>query len=284
MITPMRIIELSLRHATSEGTFQSAMQLPEGIAANGFNVVYVLPWMMIDRSQSSSPYAVVDYCTTDDCMGTLQDAANWIHRCHEVGLDVVLDIPLNHTSPNHIWCANADWYSLDESGKEHAPIGTQWKDVIQLNHRNPRVADACLDVLLYWLKLGIDGFRFDAASFIPESVLNKWLVELSGTKHMWCDGVDLRKDHVQFTSFLNHDAIRLARTDLDAWCSIVKSNADCGILYVTNHDTLHNGISPRQDWGNKYDYLLSLLNQSNQHFMLSLSDWINPDSYYSFMS
>ena len=279
----MRIIEISLRHATEEGSFRSAMHLPETIAKAGFNVVYALPWMKMNRRASLSPYAVADYHATDELLGSKEEATDWIHCCHDCGLDVVLDIPLNHTSPFHNWLANEGWYARNKQGRFHAPLGTNWKDVFQLNHNNPWVSEACREVLEFWLDEGVDGFRLDAASFISNSALKDWYSVLSQTKHVWCDESNLASRYGFFTSYLNHRAFQLAESDFDAWQDLVAAPADCGILYLSNHDTLHAGLSPREQWKNQYDSMKNTILNSKHHCLLSWSDWKDSSMSYSFL-
>ena len=283
MIAPMRILELSIRHSSSEGTFQSAMNLPDRIAKDGFDIVYVLPWMKLNRSLSASPYSVVDYLSIDDALGSLRDAHQWIQRCHDVGLDVVLDMPLNHTSPAHHWRANEDWYSRNEEGNAHSPEGTNWSDVLQLNHLNSHVAAACNDVLKFWMDAGIDGFRLDAVSFIPDEILQLWSGDLARAKHVWCDSQSFTKRHPFFTSYLNHEAFELAQVNLNAWVEIVKSPSNGGILYLSNHDTLHRGLSPQDQWKSQYGWMRKVLEDSSKDFMLSWCDWIDSNTRYSFL-
>lgn len=279
----MRILELSIRHSSSEGTFQSAMSLPDCIAKDGFDIVYALPWMKLNREISTSPYSIVDYLATDDSLGNTSDAVEWIQRCHEAGLEVVLDIPLNHTSPAHLWRANEDWYSRDDEGNVHPPIGTNWSDVLQLNHFNSQVASACSEVLKFWLDAGVDGFRLDAASFIPHDIVQEWSGTLARAKHVWCDSQSITKLHPYITSYLNHEAFHLAQVDLNEWVNLVKSPSDGGILYLSNHDTLHRGLSPQDQWGSQYGSMRRLLEDSSKDYMLSWCDWIDANTCYSFL-
>lgn len=280
----MRILELSIPHATDEGTFHSATKLLQSIGNAGFNVVYVLPWFKINRRASPSPYAVVDYYFTNEMLGNIKDAAHWIRCCHDYGLEVVLDIPLNHTSPFHSWRAKDDWYARNEQGEFHAPRGTAWSDVLQLNHQNPQVSKSCAEVLQFWLEQGVDGFRLDAASFISGASLTAWSTVLNRAKHVWCDDVQLAQRYRYFTSFFNHGAFLQAQSNVDAWKDVIASTEDCGILYLSNHDTLLAGRSPRDQWGIQYESMRSSMVTSTHHHLLSWSDWKDPDACYSFLN
>jgi glycosidase len=199
----------------------------------------------------------------------------------------VLDMPLNHTSPVHIWTANSNWYRLNENGEKLAPKGTQWNDVVQLNHDNPMLAQACADVLQFWVTVGIDGFRFDAASFIPDVVLENWISSLhrSFQKELlfWCDSESYSRNRPMFNGFLFHEAFYAAKQDQSKWNPLLQSNLTSAIFYLTNHDTLHACKSPIDEWPIDYQRMRKELECSPHHVMLSWSDWQDPSSSYSFM-
>lgn len=284
----MLIIEVSLRHATPQGTLRAAMELPAQWAGQGINTVFVLPWMEINRERSASPYAITDHMRPDEGLGMLDDAVRWIERCHACGLEVVLDMPLNHTSPDHCWREHDGWYSMDEKGNFHAPRGTDWNDVLQLNHSHPGVIAACEDVLKFWLNIGIDGFRMDAAAFIPPSVLMQWKSSIERVKgrtlHLWCDGADYARQNSFFTSYLYHEAFQTAHHDMEAWKTLLNTSHEGAIFYLSNHDTLHAGKSPAAQWPERYQKMRALLEASSQHVMLSWNDYSDIHGAYSFLT
>ena len=283
----LRILEISIPHATQAGTLQAAMHLPKKIAESGFNTVFVLPWMKVNRALSRSPYACTDYFDVNDTLGCLDDVRQWIKQCHSAGLRVVLDMPLNHTSPEHHWTINDDWYCTDEHGSKLSPSGTDWNDVVQLNHTNTAVVKACEDVLRFWLHQGIDGFRFDAASFISDAVLEGWITFAQGLSQQdllfWCDGEEYRRSRPFFNGFLHHEAIAIARQNFAEWERRAVQVSDDAIFYLTNHDTLHAGKCPLEEWPKSYHHMRNLLEASANDVLLSWSDWQNPSTRYSFM-
>jgi glycosidase len=287
MSQPLRILELSIPHATAQGTLEAAMQLPQRMAQAGFNTVYVLPWMMINREMSVSPFAVVNHHALEPSIGSIEGAIKWIDCCHSNGLSVVLDMPLNHTSPSHSWTTNPGWYSKDHSGNMHSPLGTDWSDVVQLDHSNDAVSEACLNVLRFWVECGVDGFRLDAASFIPRENVEYWIrcirSESKRELHFWCDGHELANSCSDFSAFINHDAFQRAKAGGESWNQLLNLYSESAIFYLTNHDTLHAGRSPKVEWGEYYKDMRNVLDQSNRNAMLSWSDWMNPEEYYSFM-
>ncbi len=283
----LRILEVSIPHATEHGTLAAAMHLPKQWFREGINTVFVLPWMQINRSMSGSPYAVIDHLKVDDALGNLDDAMRWIECCHEQGLQVVLDMPLNHTSPVHCWTEFSHWYICDPAGRAIAPVGTYWNDVIQLNHDEQQVIHAGSEVLKHWLRAGVDGFRLDAASFIPDAAIQQWINELNTmtTKklHWWCDGAQYASERPFFTGYFHHEAFQLALLDNTAWKELLNAPGDGGIFYLTNHDTLQEGVSPAAQWPGRYEQMRELIQVSHHHYMLSLSDYNDIHSTYSFI-
>jgi alpha-glucosidase len=139
-------------------------------------------------------YDVADYCDVDSRFGTLSDFDALLARAHQLGLRVILDYVVNHTSDLHPWFQESassrenpkrDWYIwrdprpdggapnnwLSEFGGSawqwHEPTGQYYyhaylKEQPDLNWRNPDVRRAMHQVLRFWLDRGVDGFRVDA--------------------------------------------------------------------------------------------------------------------------
>ncbi|MCR5300145.1 MAG: hypothetical protein K6D92_04530 [Erysipelotrichaceae bacterium] len=144
-------------------------------------------------SPSYHKYDVVDYYQIDPQFGTEEDLKKLIDECHKRNIIVILDLAINHTSINHEWFkrfaeariaenktdAFYDYYTCvtDETkdkGKTYYPIpGTSYYyegnfsgDMPELNFNNPEVRNEVLNIAKYYIDLGIDGFRFDAAKYI----------------------------------------------------------------------------------------------------------------------
>ncbi len=138
-------------------------------------------------------YDICDYTDVDPLFGTLADLDALVTRAHGAGLRVLLDLVPNHTSDRHPWfvasraardAAKRDWYIwrdpapgggppnnwLSEFGGSawewDAPTGQYYYHAFlrqqpDLNWRNPEVRRAMYDVMRFWLRRGIDGFRVD---------------------------------------------------------------------------------------------------------------------------
>ena len=141
-------------------------------------------------------YDVSDYCGIDEKFGTMADFDRLLEECHRRGLRVIMDMVLNHTSTEHPWFKAAlsdpdsryrDYYIIRKGrirkGKLCPPTnwassftGSAWERIgdtdeyylhlfcreqADLNWENPEVRQALCDALNFWLKKGVDGFRFD---------------------------------------------------------------------------------------------------------------------------
>ncbi|MDO4233333.1 MAG: alpha-glucosidase family protein, partial [Lautropia sp.] len=142
-------------------------------------------------------YDVSDYRDVDPMFGTLADFKALLNRAHELGLKVMIDQVLSHTSDQHPWFeqsrqnrtnARADWYVWADAKKDGTPPnnwlsvfgGSAWQwdtrrkqyylhnfltSQPDLNFHNPKVQDAVLADMKFWLDLGVDGFRLDTVNF-----------------------------------------------------------------------------------------------------------------------
>lgn len=142
-------------------------------------------------------YDVADYRGVDPLFGTLDDFVRLVEACHERGMRVLIDQVLNHSSDQHQWFVEsrssrdndkADWYVWADP-KPDGTVPNNWLSVFggpawswdsrrrqyylhnflssqpDLNFHCPAVQDQLLDDMEFWLKLGVDGFRLDAANF-----------------------------------------------------------------------------------------------------------------------
>ncbi len=142
-------------------------------------------------------YDVSDYCDVDPQFGTLADFDALIARCHDLGLKVIIDQVISHSSNEHPWFAAsrasktgpfADFYIWADPKPDGTPPNN-WPSVFggpawtweparrqfyhhnflnvqpDLNFHNPAVQDAILDTMRFWLDRGVDGFRLDTVNY-----------------------------------------------------------------------------------------------------------------------
>lgn len=145
-------------------------------------------------------YDVADFKDIDPRYGTMDDFKAVIDAAHERDIRVLVDLVVNHTSDQHPWFIDArssldnpkrDWYvwsDTDERYREARVIfldteSSNWtydentnqfywhrffSHQPDLNYDNPEVQEALIDVIDFWLSLGIDGFRADAVPYLYE--------------------------------------------------------------------------------------------------------------------
>ena len=165
------------------------------IASLGVDAVWLSPFFTSPMKDFG--YDVTDYCDVDPVFGTLADFDRLIARAHALGLKIITDLVLAHTSDQHIWFRDsrqsrtgdrADWYVWADAKPDGSPpnnwqsvfVGPAWTwdarrgqyylhnflaEQPQLNLHNSAVQDALLDAARFWLDRGVDGFRFDAINF-----------------------------------------------------------------------------------------------------------------------
>ncbi|TPW05088.1 MAG: alpha-glucosidase [bacterium] len=165
------------------------------IASLGVDGVWLSPFFTSPMKDFG--YDVADYCDVDPVFGTLADFDRLIARARALGLKIITDLVLAHTSDQHAWFRDsrqsrtghrADWYVWAEAKPDGSPPNN-WQSVFagpawtwdarrgqyymhnflpeqpQLNLHNVEVQNALLDVARFWLDRGVDGFRFDAINF-----------------------------------------------------------------------------------------------------------------------
>lgn len=145
-----------------------ALQL-DSIRQIGANVVWFMPIYEVGKVNSvNSPYCIKDYKALNPEFGTMQEFANVVDECHKRGMAVIIDWVANHTSWDNGWIENKDWYTQDGNGNIISPEGTGWLDVADLNFDNADMRLAMIDAMKFWVEnAGVDGFRCDAADFVP---------------------------------------------------------------------------------------------------------------------
>ena len=153
--------------------------------------------------QKDMGYDVSDYTAIDPRFGTMADFEALIARAHDLGLKVIVDQVLSHTSDRHPWfiesraCRDnpkADWYVWADPLPDGSPP-TNWHSHFggpawefdpgrgqyylhnflaaqpDLNFHNAEVVDALLETCRFWLERGLDGFRLDTVNYYYHDAL-----------------------------------------------------------------------------------------------------------------
>ena len=178
-----------------QGIIDRMDYLNDGDDGDGLSLGVEGLWLSpIFTSASYHKYDVDDYYAIDPAFGTEEDLRQLVELCHERNVKVILDLVINHTGTHNPWFeafAEAhrsgdtdspyyDFYCYYTKG-ETAPAGRTFQKLSgtdiyyecnfsdampELNYDNDAVRQAVLDVAAYYMDLGVDGFRFDAAKYI----------------------------------------------------------------------------------------------------------------------
>ena len=166
--------------------------LNDGIPNSGKSLGVEGIWLSpILISPSYHKYDVADYYTIDPQFGTEEDLKELIALCHERNVQIILDTVINHTSTQHPWFQKFhqahkqgntqdpyyDYYVYTDKPGGNASYSILLETNVyyesnfsytmpELNFDNPAVRQDILDMSRYYLDLGVDGFRFDAAKYI----------------------------------------------------------------------------------------------------------------------
>ncbi|NBR53182.1 MAG: DUF3459 domain-containing protein [Rhodobacteraceae bacterium] len=165
------------------------------IASLGVDAIWISPFFTSPMKDYG--YDVSDYCDVDPMFGQLSDFDAVIETAHRLGVRVMIDLVLSHTSDQHPWFresrasrdnARADWYVWADPKPDGTPPNN-WLSIFggpawhwdarreqyylhnfltsqpDLNLHTPAVKDALLDVARFWLNRGVDGFRLDTINF-----------------------------------------------------------------------------------------------------------------------
>ena len=163
----------------------------------GIDVIWLSP--VYQSPNDDNGYDISDYQAIMEEFGTMEDYDRMLARAHELGIKIMMDLVVNHTSDDHAWFVESrksvdnpyrDFYiwRKGKDGKEpnnwgSCFSGSAWKYDPQtdmyflhlfskkqpdLNWDNPKVRDRVFDMMNWWCEKGIDGFRMDVISLISK--------------------------------------------------------------------------------------------------------------------
>ena len=164
----------------------------EYIKALGVDGIWFSP--LYPSPNADYGYDISDYRDIHPEYGTLEQFQKVLHKAHQMGLKVIMDLVVNHTSDEHPWFLKSregrdnpysdyyiwrdkpnNWDSLFE-GKawEYDKVRGQYylhifaKKQPDLNMDNPKVREEVTGIMRFWLDMGVDGFREDVINFISK--------------------------------------------------------------------------------------------------------------------
>lgn len=197
------IYQIFPRNHTNEGTLTAIISDLDRIKDLGVDIVYLLPIHPIGiegrKGTYGSPYAIKDYYGISEDLGTLDDLINLINEVHKRDMLFIMDMVFNHTAiDNVLTIDHDDYYDHDENHNRYNKAGG-WLDVIDLNTHKKEVEDYLVNVLKHYVSLGVDGFRFDVASFINKNIFKRIREEVDKPLFLLAESV-----HLEFGEYMRN--------------------------------------------------------------------------------
>ncbi len=162
------------------GPFAKWLPHMERAARMGFTHLYINP--IQECGYSGSVYSIKDYFTIDqrylnprsrkDQFAQFKEA---IKQAHQLGLKVIMDLVINHTAFDSVLVSRyPEWFKRDGHGefkRACAPDGTVWGDLVEVDNAHSLDRENLWryweQLVEYYLRLGVEGFRCDAAYQVP---------------------------------------------------------------------------------------------------------------------
>ncbi len=181
------------------GDFQGLIQRLDYLQDLGITCIWLLPFFPSPLRDDG--YDIAGYLDIHPNYGTLADFQAFLRAAHDRGLQVVIELVVNHTSDQHPWFQSARqappgsperefyvWSDTDQKYRDARIIFTDteksnwtWDPVAKayywhrffshqpdLNYDNPRVVEEIVRVMHFWLDMGVDGLRLDAIPYLVE--------------------------------------------------------------------------------------------------------------------
>ncbi|HWB59064.1 MAG TPA: maltose alpha-D-glucosyltransferase, partial [Chthoniobacteraceae bacterium] len=186
-------------NADGAGDFRGLIGKLDYLRALGVTALWLLPFYPSPLRDDG--YDIADYYSVHPAYGTMEDFKELLEAAHQRGLRVITEVVINHTSDQHPWFQRArvapagsperNFYVWSETADRYAEARIIFKDFElsnwtwdpvanayywhrfyshqpDLNFDNPDVKQAVLDVVDYWLGMGVDGLRLDAIPYLFE--------------------------------------------------------------------------------------------------------------------
>lgn len=199
------------------GDLNGVVQKLDYIQEMGFNGIWLMPIM---QSPTYHKYDVIDYYAIDAQYGTIEDFQTLVEECHKRDINVVIDFVINHSSSQHTWfqeaCTylkqlpegqepdlaecpyvnyyhfskeqvNSDYYQVD--GSDWYYEGVFWSEMPDLNLGSMELRTELEDISRFWIDMGVDGFRMDAAMHFEETDIS-FNIEVLDWLYSFCKGIN----------------------------------------------------------------------------------------------
>ena len=191
------------------GDLQGIIQRLDYLKELGIDAIWLSP--VCKSPQDDNGYDISDYQDIDPMFGTLEDMQNLIKEAKKRGIQIIMDLVLNHSSDEHPWFLEAkkgkdnpyhDYYVWKDGSKESLPNdmkacfgGSAWEWMPELNQyyfhqfsvkqpdlnwENPKLRKEIYDMILWWMEQGVGGFRLDVIDQIAKEPDQK--ITINGPK------------------------------------------------------------------------------------------------------
>ena len=219
------------------GDLAGLMSRLDYLSRLGVDIVWLNPLHPSPRRDGG--YDITDYYGVHPQFGTLGDVAELLNHADERGIRIMIDLVLNHTSIDHPWFQSAcndpasryrDWYVWADDEPKDRWVGAVFPGVEDatwsldsqsgrwyrhsfyryqpdLNTDNPEVREEIRKVLSFWLRLGVAGFRVDAAPF---------MIETRDSRQRDRYDYSLLRKMRETVSWQRRDAVLLAEANVDS--------------------------------------------------------------------
>ncbi|MBN1535374.1 MAG: maltose alpha-D-glucosyltransferase [Anaerolineales bacterium] len=180
------------------GDLRGLIQKLDYIKDLGVDCIWMLP--IYESPLRDDGYDISDYYTIANVFGSVDDLRELLKKTHDRGMRLIMDLVVNHTSDQHPWFQAArkdrkspyrDYYVWSDDDRKYQGTRIIFIDTEKsnwtwdgqagqfywhrfyasqpdLNFDNPKVQQEILDVMDYWLAMGVDGFRVDAVPYLFE--------------------------------------------------------------------------------------------------------------------
>lgn len=225
------------------------------IASLGVNCIWLQPFF--PSPDHDNRYDVMDYYSVDPRLGTLGDFAEFMDKADHLGIRVILDLVVNHTSIHHPWFEEArrnrdsryrNYYVWSDEPQPYDPkhlvlkgeVDSIWtyddvagqyylhhfyKEQPDLNLVNPEVRKEILHIMGFWLRLGVSGFRVDGVKYL----IDGYGKEAEPRMHF-----EYLQEMRDFVSVRKSEAILIGETNLAP---------DDLVTFVNDEDGMHMGYN-----------------------------------------
>jgi maltose alpha-D-glucosyltransferase / alpha-amylase len=181
------------------GDFQGLVQRLDYLSDLGVTCLWLLPFFPSPLRDDG--YDIADYCNVHASYGTLDDFREFLDQAHKRGMQVLIELVINHTSDQHQWFQRArkapagsperDFYVWSDTDDRYQGVRIIFTDTEKsnwtwdpeakayywhrffshqpdLNFDNPEVVAEIVRVMRFWLDMGVDALRFDAIPYLVE--------------------------------------------------------------------------------------------------------------------